>query len=123
MQPRFLLTVGAVSLVFLGTASMTDKDHHLRQLRLLAERIVPVHAAKRKSQPGDWLASHDEPGQSFDDYTASHPNRPTAQRTTLYIQPLGDFSAPQQELIQETAELLSRFWDIPTKCLNRLLSM
>lgn len=41
--------------------------------------------------PSDWLANHSEPGQTFDQFVASRPNRPTRQRHTIYLQPLGAF--------------------------------
>ena len=41
--------------------------------------------------PNDWLANHPEKGQTFDEFVRSQPNRPTAQRRTIYLQPLGTF--------------------------------
>jgi len=41
--------------------------------------------------PNDWLANHPERGQTFDDFVSSHPNRPTPQQHTIYLQPLGTF--------------------------------
>jgi archaemetzincin len=41
--------------------------------------------------PNDWLANHPERGQTFDDFVRSQPNRPTPQRHTIYLQPLGTF--------------------------------
>src|SRR5712692_3249149 len=52
-----------------------------------ARAFEPIHAPG----PNDWLANHAEPGQTFDDFVRSHPNRPTAQRRTIYLQPLGTF--------------------------------
>jgi archaemetzincin len=42
--------------------------------------------------PHDWLANHPEPGQTFEEFVASRPNRPDAIRTTIYLQPLDRFS-------------------------------
>src|SRR2546428_1833160 len=42
--------------------------------------------------PNDWLANHPERGQTFDDFVSSHPNRPTPQQHTIYLQPLGTFN-------------------------------
>ena len=44
-----------------------------------------------KPSPHDWLAVHDEPGQTFDEFKASRPNRPTQERHVIYLQPLGAF--------------------------------
>lgn len=38
---------------------------------------------------GDWLAQHQEAGQSFDQYVRGRPNRPSAARRTLYLVPIG----------------------------------
>ena len=82
----------------------TDKreDQRLAALRATAERITPLHSAKGKPRAGDWLLSHPEPGQTFDEYLVSRPNRPTATRTTIYIQPLGEFDEKQSPLIDDT---------------------
>src|SRR5437867_13449916 len=37
--------------------------------------------------PSDWLANHPEPGQPFDEFVRSHPNRPTHERRVIYLQP------------------------------------
>lgn len=42
--------------------------------------------------PADWLANHHEPGQTFQQFVDSHPNRPTATARTIYLQPLDKFS-------------------------------
>jgi archaemetzincin len=46
-----------------------------------------------KPGPSDWLASHPEPGQTFNRFEHSDFNRPDAQRHTIYLQPLGNFGA------------------------------
>ncbi len=49
--------------------------------------FIPIAAP----HPGDWLAEHREPGQTYDQFVASRPNRPGAGgRRTIYIVPLGD---------------------------------
>src|SRR5262249_36465950 len=68
-----------------------DTAADLQAIRAAGRAIQPLHVPKAKPRPGDWLAAHHEPGQTFDQYRATDPNRPTARRTTLYLQPLGDF--------------------------------
>ncbi len=41
--------------------------------------------------PSDWLANHQEAGQTFDTFVRSQPNRPSPQQHTIYLQPLGTF--------------------------------
>lgn len=43
-------------------------------------------------KPGDWLAAHPEPGQSFEEFVRSRPNRPDQTRSQIYLYPLGHFS-------------------------------
>jgi archaemetzincin len=59
-----------------------------------------------KKSPGgmDWLASHEEPGQTFVQWVNSNPNLPGAGRTKLYILPIGAFNkdvAPDLETLRE----------------------
>lgn len=58
-----------------------------------------------KKEPGglDWLATHEEDGQTFYQYLSSSPNRPGAVRKKLYILPIGGFEkgiAPDLELLR-----------------------
>ncbi len=57
------------------------------------QRALDPAAFELIGEPGasDWLANHPESGQTFDDFVHSHPNRPNAQRRTIYLQPLGTF--------------------------------
>ena len=60
--------------------------------------------AKRKPQGGDWLAQHEEPGQTVPQYIAAKPNLPGNGRSRLYVLPLGEFKkgkAPRLEILQE----------------------
>jgi len=59
-----------------------------------------------KREPGnwDWLASHHEPGQTYERWANSNPNLPGAGRTKLYVLPIGEFAegiAPDLEKLQE----------------------
>ncbi len=90
----------------------------LEALRAAASKILPLHRKKTPPGPDDWLANHREPGQTFLQYRRSNPNRPTTKRKTIYVQPMGEFSPAQQKLVGETAELLSRFYNVPTKVLD-----
>lgn len=58
-------------------------------------------------KPGDWLAEHREPGQTFDAYAASRPNRPDKRRNVIYLQPLGRFvedRSPDLDLLKAFAK-------------------
>src|SRR5207302_649493 len=72
------------------------------------------------ARPGDWVDRHFEVGQTFHAYHGEAPNRPTAQLTTLYIQPLGELTPPQERLVKATADLLGRWYGVPVKRLDAI---
>ncbi len=89
-------------------------------IRAAMARVKPFFDVKGKSQAGDWLESHKEAGQTFDQYIAGDPNRPSRTRTTIYIQPIGSFSKTERKLLDATADLLGRFYNVPVKTLEPL---
>ena len=112
-----LIVVGGVQRrAVSGQASGAD----LRPIRAAMDQLKPLHASKIPPVPGNWLAAHDEPGQTFEQYLKSRPNRPTAERTTLYIQPIGTFDETQNRLLNDTADSMGRFFGLPVKTLQPL---
>jgi len=101
-------------------ASQAADVRSASQLSTAAKKIRPLHAVKAPSGSDDWLSTHPEPGQTFEQYRRSNPNRPTKEHTTLYILPIGEFSPTQRKLVDETAEFLSRYYNVPTKTLDPL---
>ena len=83
-------------------------------------KLAPLHSPLAAPRPGEWLWHHDEPGQSLAAYKASQPIRPTRQRAVLYIQPLGEFSATQQKILNRTAEYMHLYFGLPVKKLETL---
>ena len=80
--------------------------------------IAPLHHPIRPPREGDWLCVHDEPGQTFQEYRESDPVLPTRDRTTLYVQPIGEFNPLHSEAIVATADLLGRFYWVPVRMLD-----
>ena len=59
-------------------------------------------------QPGDWLAQHDEPGQTFEQFLDGPRNPVDEHRTTIILQPIGKFRtevAPSLEYLQRFTEI------------------
>jgi archaemetzincin len=110
------LMVGAAALP-LGAR---DKALDLDAIRAAGRKIKSLHTRKGKPRPGDWLAEHHEDGQTFDEYRRSDPNRPTRKRTTIYVQPLGGFNKLQDRLVEDTIDMLGRFYGAPVKKLKPL---
>jgi archaemetzincin len=96
------------------------KSPKLQAIRAAGAATERLHTPIRPPQAGDWLAQHPEPGQTFDEYRASYPNRPMKGRTTIYLQPLGDFDATRDGLMTATADLLGLFYGVPVRMLERI---
>jgi len=78
-------------------------------------KLEPLHEPLREPGPSDWLANHKETGQTFQQYVASKPAKPTGRRNTIYIQPLGPFTKKQQEIINLSSEFLGLYYNLPVK--------
>jgi archaemetzincin len=70
-----------------------------------------------KPMPNEWLATFKEDGQTFEEYINENPTLPTAERKTLYIQPIGRFDKTQLETIKLAAEYMQAFFNLPVKLL------
>lgn len=64
---------------------------------------------------GDWLASQKEAGETFEEYLASNPTLPTPERRTIYIQPVGNFTAEQKRAVALSADYMRAFYSLPVK--------
>ena len=71
-------------------------------------------------QPGDWLAVHYEPGQTFNEFVQSKPNRPDKIRSKIYLQPLGEFPKGQIPLTQALKEYAGAYFAMPAEVLATL---
>lgn len=97
---------------------MSSQDSaQLRKARRAGDAVRPLHSKKTAPRDGEWLAEHRESGQTLAEYVRSGPNRPTAGRTTIYVQPLGEFSPGQQRIVAATTDYLERLYQIPVKVL------
>ncbi|HKP70935.1 MAG TPA: archaemetzincin [Pyrinomonadaceae bacterium] len=90
----------------------------------LAADVAALSSAKEKLVPffkpmhveeGDWLESYPENGQTFEQYVNSDPVLPTAERKTIYIQPMGKFTRQQKEVINLTADYMRAFFNLPVE--------
>jgi archaemetzincin len=120
--PRVVLTFFVVSLL---AACSGTVEQPVANTALAKAGFPEIHAAMRKVEPFfkpmgkpeayDWLGSHNEPGQTFDEYVAADPTRPTSQRNKIYVLPLGTFTAQQKKIIDITARYLAVFYGLPVK--------
>jgi archaemetzincin len=83
-------------------------------------KLLPLHTKLGPPQPGEWLAEHKEPGQSYAQYLAGRPNRVDHERRVLYVQPLGEFDSSQQKVLDRTAEFLGLYFQLPVKVREKM---
>ena len=67
--------------------------------------------------PSDWLAVHQEAGQTFEQFERSYSNRPDARRRIIYLQPLGAFPKEQSPSLEKLREYAAAFFQMEVKSL------
>jgi archaemetzincin len=70
--------------------------------------------------PLDWLANHDEPGQTFDQFVRSHPNRPEGRRRKIYLVPLGDLQGGGGPPLETLRQFAAAFFGLEAAALPAL---
>jgi archaemetzincin len=86
-------------------------------LHAAIEKVRHLHTPLGAPQPGDWLETFQESGQTFEEYLKSNPARPEGLRRVLYVQPLGAFTPAQTRVVALAAEYMSRFFSLPVRVL------
>ena len=96
-------------------AAAREAKKELKELRADIKKIEPFFKPMGKPATSDWLATHNEPGQTFEEYLDANPTRPTKERQKIYILPLGSLNAQQRGIITITAGYLAAFYDLPVE--------
>jgi archaemetzincin len=65
----------------------------------------------------DWLAAHPEPGQTYDQFVASDPNKPDATRRILYLLPLGRVDGDGAPALEPLVAVIHAFYGLEVKML------
>src|SRR5437016_12199247 len=102
----------SIAMAFTPPSEKTIHDAigDLRGLPIILQRtFTPDHAFDPIPKPGpnDWLAVHDEPGQTFDEFKASQPNRPTQTGASFT-------SSHSAILCRSAAHRLTSYKNLPT---------
>lgn len=97
------------------------KDARAAKLIKSKDAIIPFFKLMQV-QKGDWLKSFSENGQTFEEYLNCNPTLPTARRQTIYIQPIGDFTATQRKMLSLTADYMKAFYNLPVR-LNQIKTL
>ena len=64
----------------------------------LEQKLRPLADPLPVPRPGDWLAEHDEPGQTFAEYLDARPVRKSDKLHTIYLCLVGDFTEAQRRV-------------------------
>ena len=72
-------------------------------------------ARKRPPGPHDWLAHHHEPEQTLSAYERARITRPTPQRRTLVLQPLGPFSPRDRAVLDRMVTFAGIYFASPVR--------
>jgi archaemetzincin len=84
----------------------------------LIDKLKPLDHPLKKAEKDDWLFEHKELEQTFEAYQKRAPIKPNDTLNTIFIQPIGEFNTAQNQIIEATADYLTRFFTIKTIILN-----
>jgi len=68
-----------------------------------------------KPLPGDWMAAHPEADQSVADYFGSRPVRPTVDRHTIILVPLGPMTDADRDRMAVLREFMEIYYTLPVR--------
>lgn len=112
---RFSIIALLIATATLLAISEQKKASAADPLDTTIKKLAPLHKKISPPGPSDWLAQHDEPGQTFAQYKKSHPVTPKGTRNTICIQPIGNFSETQQKILALTAEYMALYFSVPVE--------
>jgi len=119
MKHISLIVVLIGIVVFSGCGGIATASR-IEELYLLRDTLRPLCYKLPEPEPYDWLAYHEETGQTFEEYLACRPIMLSDARDTLYIQPLGTFTEEQEGILETTKEFLTIFYNCPVVTMGRL---
>lgn len=117
----FLVLVAVVSM---GSFTPPDKETRLKAIGLLdnipddwKKPFLPGDDFRPMGypHPGDWLAEHHEPGQTFRTFVRKGYRKPSLEHEKIYIQPLGTFPVGQSPSLIKLKTYAEDFFGMPVK--------
>jgi archaemetzincin len=79
----------------------------------LERKLRPFANPLPAPRSGDWLAEHDEPGQTFAEYLDAQPVRKSDTLHTIYLCLVGEFTEAQRRILALNEQYLALFFDSP----------
>jgi archaemetzincin len=107
---RAFLSLAASAPALLRAAALAQPD--VDPLAPAIDRIRPLSRAKTPPVPGDWLADHKEPGQTYTQFRAATARRAVDSYSTLRIVPIGWLSDGQEEVLGVVQAFLKPFFGL-----------
>jgi archaemetzincin len=101
-----------------GQQNRRPRKPSVSKIKKTIKKLKPLATKLEDPKPGQWLDSHDEEGQTFSQYLRFRPNVLTEERYKLYVQPIGEFSEKQKELVTLSAEFLSIYFNCEVETLD-----
>jgi archaemetzincin len=109
----FFLLIFGIFIIFPSFSALGDVPAAAR-----FERLFPLHRVKTAPAPHDWLATHEEPGQTLDQYIGGRPILPDDRHQIIYVVLLGQFHQEQKDILRLTADFIHAFFQMPVRFLD-----
>ncbi|EJG03454.1 peptidase zinc-dependent [Flavobacterium sp. F52] len=116
--------------VVLCSCQSDKKEKANLKIQLMPQKILPpapyfvdikMNDVKLgKPAYGDWLFSHKENGQSFEQFVRTKHVVPTKEENIIYLQPIGKFNSMQIKQIELVRQYLQIFFQLETKVLENV---
>jgi archaemetzincin len=92
--------------------------------RTLKRALTPGKAFEMLPEPkqGEWLAEHPEPGQTFNQFVRSDPEKPAEQRNRMFLQPIGAFPKGLSPSVETLKAYACAFFAMDVEVLSPLMT-
>lgn len=107
-----------MAMMLVDSYAAPPKSRRRRQMSIehLDSALKSLEPLSVRKTPGSWMKAHpEEKNQPFAAYRLTKTTPLTWDHSTLYVQPIGDFSPEQQEIVSLTRDYLGRLFGAPVK--------
>lgn len=104
------VVIVSLVLLFFGSCQNSSQNNPLDKLAVLDVKLgAPDY--------GEWRFEHPESKQSFEKYCAIKPVTISSKQKVIYLQPIGNFTPEEHEIVVKTVEYVGLFFQLETKLL------